>query len=82
MNRAELIRELVRHMNEATSREELSSWALAKIVEIDNQQPPLATAEHELLEEILSRCAFQATDGFELSTDDLREMIGRLHNRV
>ena len=78
MDRAELQRQLVLRLNGAVSREELSAWALRKVVENDNLTPPLDKDEHDFLEELLSHCAFQATDGFELSDTDIREMIERL----
>jgi len=78
LNRNELSWQLQRFLKGSLSADDLSEWALQKVVENDNAKPPIPQAEHDFLEEVLEKCALCVAPGQSLPLPEVRRLIALL----
>ncbi len=80
MNRDELAWQLRRFLKGSLSRNELSSWSLAMIMENDNVTPPLPQQEHDFLKEVLEKCALSVEPGQALYPSEVWHLLELLQS--
>ena len=80
MNRNELSWQQQRFLKGSLSADELSAWALQKVVENDNAQPPIPQAEHDFLEEVLEKCALCVAPGQSFPLSEVRRLFALLES--
>jgi hypothetical protein len=69
---------LLQRLSGGISPEELSEWARGILAFASAEGPSLFVSDEEMLLDILKRCAIEIDPGFELSNEDLQDLLRRM----
>lgn len=78
MKREEVSQLFLRRLNGIISDDELALWAVERILDNENPIPWYPVEEHDLIQDILDRCALAQLPQFTLTDEDVKEMLIRL----